>query len=363
MGNNQQLEELKMTGKAFKNSRQRMKVGRAQKEILSTHKMINIISWENYTWVYMIFSSVVLYVILYFNLQTVSQILPTDFFELIVLNTFIITISCLIGRMLYNLIVQAIMKYGMNRHKHIVNTLTSFIDSIIVLPLFIVFFYFMVLVSAVFLSVRKVLLSIVLNLLLPQGEAHPMVLLFICVIAGMYIVGLFTTLFLYFHSIRSIVNLINSLFLLPPDNKLNNDYRIKNYHYSDYDFMNKLYLNTMNRNSPQNVYLRKDFDNFLKATGAENIRVLFKNSERIGFYSVYDNRSVLQHIMITSEYKGQDIHKYFIQDFEKINTRRKTKTITVSLPEKDISTGGYLLNNGWEKSEETKNFVTFEKLI
>ena len=352
-----------MTEKAFKNSRQRMKVGRAQKEILSTHKMINIISWENYTWVYMLLSSIVLYVILHFNLQTVSQILPTDFFELIVLKTFIIIISCLIGRMLYNLIVQAIMKYGMNRHKHILNTLTSFIDSIIVLPLFIVFFYAMVLVSAVFLSVRKVLLSTVLNLLLPQGEAHPMVLLFICVIAGMYIVGLFTTLFLYFHSIRSIVNLINSLFLLPPDNKLNNDYRIKNYHYSDYEFMKKLYLNTMNRNSPQNVYSRKDFDNFLKTTGGENIRLLFKNNERIGFYSVYDNRSVLQHIMITSEYKGQDIHKYFIKDFEKINNRRKKKIITVSLSAKDISTGKYLLNNGWEKSKEMKKFVTYEKLI
>lgn len=355
-----------MIEQEFIKAQHRIKIGRAQKDYSAARRAMYAITWENYIWTFFLFIITVIYFIKEREIEKIAKFFSVELLQNLTLEVFITIAVCILGRITYNLIVRALLNHGMNRYKHMSNIIASATDSLISLPLFIIFCYTLIRSGKIIIPIHGSLLDVLTTLLLPAGEAEPSVLLFICALSGIFVAGLLMSVLLFFHGFYISLNFFNSLNLLPADNEIKKNSIIKNYHYSDYCFLKELYLNTMNRNSPQNVYTAKDFDLFLKNTGTGNIRLLFNGTERVGFYSFENNHSTLQDIMIAPDHKGKEFHKVFINDFEKINstltgiTKRK---ITISLPVNDSDTLNFLTKEGWEITRKNSRNTVLNKNV
>lgn len=332
----------------------RLRIGRAQRFSASAYRLRNVIEWENYTWIYLFFSFLLNHILIFAELSKLPQSTFSSLINQATSTVFVIIYLSIAGRIIYNITVRALLKYGMNKDKHILNTVVSLINSTLALPFFIVFAYFSVISTGSIFAARSSLWNLLKSLISPAGDAQPFVLLSLANFAGMYIMSLALTVFLFFNSVRSITNLIHTFLLLPRQNTIKKTLTIKNFHHSDYDAVQKIYITTKNKENPAHVYTKKDFDTFLKDADIRYIRVLLEKGNPIGFYLTSHHRTVLETMMVDQENQGRSLHEEFLKDFEKTARGRFIKSIKAHFPSKDTKTADFLIKRGWKIEPTTK---------
>lgn len=351
-----------MKQRLLPHAQRRLKVGRTQVFSASAYRLRNVIQWENYIWIYILLSFFVVQIFLSNAVKTLFQTFENNPLPLITNLSIIITVyATLLGRIIYNILIRSLLEYGMSRDKHILNNIVSFINSIIALSLFAIVFYIALFNSIIIFSSRESLWK----LFAIQENTDFTVFLSIFFYTGISLALVFLTLFLFINSVRSIINFVHSFILLPAERKISNELCIKNYHYFDKAKIEKIYVDSKNKEYPHSTFDSKDYEIFLQAADPLCIRVLLKQGEAIGFYLTSHNRSVIETMLIDPLHRGQNLHMEFLKDFEEIAHRRMIQTIKANILKKDTRTIELLKDNGWKEQETdiTEKTAMLEKCI
>lgn len=345
--------------------RKRARIGRGQKIQKPTHKLLRTIHSENVLWG-------ILSLLLIFDLIAIDKVVhqvhaANEASQFITQRTVVVIFGMIITRVILNLILSILIRWGLFWYKNLLNhitTLTNFIFSGIS---FSVIAFIMGNVN-IWLAQNYSRLKIVQQEVFKgentNGPEHilQLTIFFDVLFLLTYILAMSVVIILLFNLMRSVPAFIRSFDLLPASRKINKEMRISNYHPLDMPAIREMYMNLGQTTDARLTH--DDFDKFMKVYDINNFRVLLRNNEPIGFYTTGDNRTVLEQVKIAPEYRNQGLGEILLKDFEISNLHRKPTTLTARFPAEDKKTAEYLLNQGWvETGEAGRSKKTFQKTI
>ena len=345
--------------------RKRARIGRGQKIQKPTYQLLRTIRSENALWG-------ILSLLLIFDLIAIEKVLyqvhaANEISQFITQRTAVVIFGMIITRIILNLILSTLIKWGLFWYKNLLNhitTLTNFIFSGISFSIVAFIMGSVNIWLAQNFSRLKIVQQEVFKGENTNGPEHilQLTIFFDVLFILTYILAMSAVIVLLFNLMRSVPAFIRSFDLLPASRKINNEMRISNYHPLDMPAVREMYMNLGQTTDARLTH--DDFDKFMKVYDINNFRVLLRNNEPIGFYTTGDNRTVLEQVKIAPEYRNQGLGEILLKDFEISNLRRKPTTLTARFPAEDKKTAEYLSNQGWsETGEAGRSQKTFQKTI
>lgn len=345
--------------------RKRARIGRGQRIQKPTYQLLRTIRSENVLWG-------ILILLFIFDLIAIDKVVyqvhaAGELSQFITQRTVVVILGIIIIRVILNLILSTLIRWGLFWYKNLLNhitTLTNFIFSGISFSIIV----FIVGNANIWLAQNFDTLKTAQQTVF-DGEATnapenivQLTIFFDVLFLLTYILVISAVAVLLSNLIRSIPAFICSFDLLPSSRKINKEMRISNYHPTDMVAVREMYMNLGQTTDARLTH--DDFDKFMKVYDINNFRVLLRNNEPIGFYTTGDNRTVLEQMKIAPEYRNQGLGEILLKDFEISNLRRKPTTLTARFPAEDKKTAEYLTNQGWhETGEAGRSQKVFQKTI
>lgn len=268
------------------------------------------------------------------------------------------------GRVLLNIIFSSLLRWGMKWNYHLLNRFTSIIHTMI--SAFIVLFLFNI---ALRLSIAfyENLNNIWLIHKLAFGEYSTVeskgimmltdadILLAFILLVSLLFVSLLSM-------IRSVFVFVDTFILLPKNHKIDQDFRITNFHESDIEHVKELYVQSAHASGAR--LTETDFEKFIKYHDVNDFRILLYKGVPIGFYATGESKDTLEEVIVSRDYQNQGLGDHLLNDFETLARKRKNTMITAHFYAEDEKTAKHLSERGWvENSTEGMSQKQFHKYL
>lgn len=369
----------------------RLKVGRSQKSYTSNTKLFHDITRENKAWILvMVFITAIIIVtsIIIFSKTNIPNLNEMAFFtESLSLTTiaiiFFIYLPILL-RITYNFIISQLLEIGQKKQIPLLNFIVSLINGIFNLALLTAitasmtsalmalktgtfsvqsFNFIETLKNSQESSIGIIQVSSHTTMTTPDSATQTIKIIIILYMIAALIAFIMTTYILtliIFNTIDSITTAIHSFLLKPKNYTIDNETIITNVYPTDYEKIEELYTKTSR--TEHYTLTNNDFKKFTNRNEKNkiiNYRVILKNSELIGFYTLNKKYNELHDIKIhRKEHSNQNFIDPILKDYENIAISKRNKEIKVLFKNENNEKQElekYLTLNNWKFIQQTED--------